>query len=136
MPHGDGTPAEIERADWDEIDQPAVHTRLTTRLLGRTRASGLHSESTDRLFVIKGLVSIVFYGARRGSPTHGLLNEFKGSKRNPGLLVIPPHLFNGSKVIGMDEAYVVNMPSSMCAHDNPDALDMPCDDPRAYEVVP
>ena len=97
--------AEIARVDWDEIDQPVVHTHLTTTLAGRTRAWGLHSESTDRLFVVKGLVSIVVYDARRRSPTHGLLNEFKVSERNPGLLVIPPQLFHGWKVIGADEAY-------------------------------
>ena len=102
----------------------------------RIRAWGLHQHSTDRLFVVSGLVSLVVFDGRSDSPTSGALNEFKVSERNPGLLVIPPNLYHGWKNIGTTEAFIINMPSSQYDYDGPDALDLPYDSPRAPEIVP
>jgi len=136
VPHEDGTVAEVARVDWEEVDEPIVHTHVTTTQPGRVRAWGLHRQSTDRLFVVKGLVSIVVYDGRIGSPTQGVLNEFKVSERNPGLLVIPPNLYHGWKVIGTEEAFIINMPTSAYDHSQPDALDLPYESPEAPKIVP
>ena len=134
--HEDGVLTEVTRATWPEIDSPIVQTHITTTLPGRIRAWGLHQRSTDRLFVVKGLVSIVVYDPRAGSPTQGSINEFKVSERNPGLLIIPPNLFHGWKVIGVDEAFIINMPSNCYDYDQPDALDLPYDAAEAPSMVP
>ncbi len=136
VPHEDGTVAEVARAAWSEIDLPVLQVHITTTLPGRTRAWGLHQASTDRLFVVCGLVSIVVYDGRQDSPTCGSVNEFRVSERNPGLLVIPPNLFHGWRNIGTDEAYIINMPSSQYDHDEPDALDLPYESPEAEAIVP
>ena len=136
VPHEDGTVAEVARASWEELDDPVVQVHVTTTFAGRTRAWGLHQASTDRLFVVKGLVSIVVYDGRDTSPTCGLVNEFRVSERNPGLLVIPSNLYHGWKNIGIDEAFIINMPSVEYAHDRPDALDLPYDSSNAIELVP
>jgi dTDP-4-dehydrorhamnose 3,5-epimerase len=136
VPHEDGTLAEIARVAWEEIDLPIVQVHLTTTYAGRTRAWGLHEASTDRLFVVSGLVSIVVYDGREDSPTYKCLNEFRVSDRNPGLLVIPPNLYHGWKNIGVDEAFIINMPSNQYDHDHPDALDLPYDSPAAEHIVP
>ena len=136
VPHEDGTVAEIARARWDEIDLDILQVHLTTTLPGRMRAWGLHQASTDRLFVVKGLVSIVVYDGRVDSPTCGSVNEFRVSERNPGLLVIPPNLYHGWKNIGVNEAFIINMPSSQYEHHGPDALDLPYESAAAAEIVP
>jgi dTDP-4-dehydrorhamnose 3,5-epimerase len=136
VPHEDGTVTEVAREVWPEIEDPIVHTHVTTTQPDRIRAWGLHRQSTDRLFVVKGLVSIVVYDGRIGSATQGLLNEFKVSERNPGLLVIPPNLYHGWKVIGTEEAFIINMPTSAYDHSQPDALDLPYDAPQAPTIVP
>lgn len=136
VPHEDGTVAEIARAQWPEIDLDIVQVHLTTTLPGRMRAWGLHQGSTDRLFVVKGLVSIVVFDGREASPTFGSVNEFRVSERNPGLLVIPPNLYHGWKNIGIDEAYIINMPSAQYDHHGPDALDLPYESAAAAEIVP
>ncbi len=136
VPHEDGTVAEIARTDWPQVDQPIVHVHVTTTEPGRIRAWGLHQRSTDRLFVVKGLVSIVVYDGRLDSPTRGCLNEWKVSERNPGLVVIAPNLYHGWKNIGTSEAFIVNMPSLAYDHDAPDALDLPYDSPEAGRIVP
>ena len=136
VPHEDGVLTEIARTDWDEVAQPIVQAHLTTTEPGRIRAWGLHRESTDRLFVVRGLVSIVVYDGRVDSPTCGVVNEFKVSERNPGLLVIPPNLFHGWKTIGTEESFVVNMPSNAYDYDSPDALDLPYDSDDAQVLIP
>jgi dTDP-4-dehydrorhamnose 3,5-epimerase len=136
VPHEDGTVSEVARASWSEIDRPIVQVHVTTTQPGRIRAWGLHRESTDRLFVANGLVSIVVYDGRRDSPTFGAINEFKVSERNPGLLVIAPGLYHGWKNMGTTEAFIINMPSSQYDYDHPDALDLPYESPRARDIVP
>lgn len=136
VPHEDGTVSEVARTAWSEIDLPIVQVHITTTYAGRTRAWGLHRASTDRLFVVRGLVSIVVYDGRIGSSTEGMCNEFRLSERNPGLVVIPPNLYHGWKNIGVDEAFIINMPSSLYHHEEPDALDLPYDAPEAEKVVP
>ena len=136
VPHEDGILVEIARAEWPELAQPIVQVHLTTTLAGRMRAWGLHQRSTDRLFVVKGLISLVVYDGRLDSPTLGLVNEFKISERNPGLVVIPPNLYHGWANIGIDEALIVNMPSVQYDYEGPDALDLPYDSARAPDIVP
>lgn len=136
VPHEDGTVTEVARRSWAEIDHDIVHVHVTTTQPGRIRAWGLHQRSTDRLVVVKGLVSIVVYDGRNESPTKGALNEFKVSERNPGILVIPPRLYHGWKNLGTDEAFIINMPTSQYDYDEPDALDLPYDAPAASTVVP
>jgi dTDP-4-dehydrorhamnose 3,5-epimerase len=136
VPHEDGTLVEVARAQWPEIDLPIVQVHVTTTLPTRVRAWGLHQRSTDRLFVVRGLVAFVVYDGREDSPTYECLNEFRLSERNPGLLVIPPNLYHGWKNIGVDEAFVINMPSSQYDHNAPDALDLPYESPLAKRIVP
>jgi dTDP-4-dehydrorhamnose 3,5-epimerase len=136
VPHEDGVVTEVARASWPEIELPIVQVHVTTTQPGRIRAWGLHRHSTDRLFVVSGLVSFAVFDGRLDSTTAGALNEFKVSERNPGLLVVPPNLYHGWKNIGTTEASIVNMPSSQYDYDGPDAFDLPYDAPLAPEIVP
>src|SRR4051794_35892531 len=68
VPHEDGHLSEVARANWDMIAGPVVQVHLTTTFAGRIRAWGLHQRSTDRLFVVSGLVKIVVFDGRRDSP--------------------------------------------------------------------
>ncbi|HVA07163.1 MAG TPA: dTDP-4-dehydrorhamnose 3,5-epimerase family protein [Acidimicrobiales bacterium] len=136
VPHEDGFLTEVARQAWSEIDQPIVQVHVTTTFPEHIRAGGMHQNSTDRLFVVCGLVSIVVFDGREGSPSFGQVNEFRVSERNPALLVIPPMLYHGWKNIGMDEAFIINMPSNQYRYDSPDALDLPYESLKAEEVVP
>ena len=136
VPHEDGHVAEVARASWDIIGGPVVQVHTTTTFAGRVRAWGLHQRSTDRLFVVNGLVRIVVFDGRLDSPTCGHVNEFTLSEKTPGLLVIPPNLYHGWKNIGTVEAIIINMPSEMYDLEIPDALDLPYDSDAAVRIVP
>jgi dTDP-4-dehydrorhamnose 3,5-epimerase len=70
VPHDDGHVVEVARASWDVLGGPIVQVHTTTTLPGRLRAWGLHQVGTDRLFVVSGLVKIVIFDGRNGSPTY------------------------------------------------------------------
>ncbi len=120
VPHEDGHVTEVARASW-----PNSLIRLSRFMSPPICAWGLHQKSTDRLFVVSGLVTIVVFDGRRDSPTSGRVNEFTLSEKNPGLLIIPPNLYHGWKNIGTSEAIIINMPTRMYNYEAPDALDLP-----------
>lgn len=136
VPHEDGHMSEVARTSWDIIKSPVVQVHVTTTLPGRIRAWGLHRQTSDRLFVASGLVKIVVFDGRRGSPTFQKFNEFSVSDRNPGLLTIAPNLYHGWKNIGTTEAVIINMPDRMYNYESPDALDLPWDTDAAAATVP
>lgn len=136
VPHEDGVVCEVARASWDELVAPIVQVHITTTLPGRVRGWGLHQISTDRLFVVSGLVQFAVYDGRRSSETFGKLFELKVSEKNPGLLTIAPNLYHGWKNIGTTEASIINMPDRMYQYDKPDALDLPWDSEAARRLIP
>lgn len=136
VPHDDGYLTEVARASWEILGKPLVQVHITTTFSGRIRAWGLHQHLTDRLFVVLGLVKVVVFDGRQDSPTHGRINEFTASEKNPGLLIIPPKLYHGWKNIGPSEAVIINMPDRMYDHEQPDALDLPWDSDAAQKIVP
>ena len=136
VPHEDGHVTEVARASWDILSAPIVQVHVTTTFPGRIRAWGLHQFTTDRLFVVTGLVKIIIFDGRRDSSTYGKLNEFTVSEKNPGLVVIPPNLYHGWKNIGVSDAILINMPDRMYQYDAPDALDLPWDSADARQLIP
>jgi len=136
VPHEDGHLTEVARLDWGEIDSPIVQVHSTTTLPGRHRAWGLHQRSTDRLFVVCGLVKLAVFDGRRSSSTYGSVTEIMLSERNPGLLVVPPNLYHGWKNIGVTEAIILNMPTAAYDYEAPDALDLPWDSDAARQLIP
>jgi dTDP-4-dehydrorhamnose 3,5-epimerase len=135
VPHEDGHVSEIARADWEIMAQPIVQVHMTTTLPGRVRAWGLHRNTTDRLFVVCGLVQIVVFDGRTGSSTFGKFNEITVSDKNPGLLTIAPLLYHGWKNIGTSDAVIVNMPDRMYDYDAPDALELPWQTDAARRLI-
>ena len=136
VPHEDGHVVEVARADWPVLGGPVVQVHTTTTLPGRIRAWGLHQRSTDRLFVVSGLIRLAVFDGRTGSPSFGQVNSLLVSELSPGLLIVPPNLYHGWKNIGATEAVIINMPENLYDHENPDALDLPWDSPEAEALIP
>ena len=136
VPHEDGHVAEVARADWEIIGGPVVQVHTTTTFAGRIRAWGLHRRSTDRLFVVSGLVKFVVFDGRVDIGSSGAINEFIVSEKNPGLLIIPPNLYHGWKNIGTNEAVIINMPTVLYSYVAPDAFDLPWDSAEARNIIP
>jgi dTDP-4-dehydrorhamnose 3,5-epimerase len=134
--HTDGHVTEIIRSSWPEIQQPLVQVHVTTTLRGRVRGWGLHQRTTDRLFVVSGLIRFVCFDGRTDSPSHGAVNEIYTSDRSSGLLIIPPRVYHGWKNVGETESIIISMPSELYDHEAPDGADLDPFSPATRDIIP
>jgi dTDP-4-dehydrorhamnose 3,5-epimerase len=88
-----------------------------------------HKKQTDHFVFVKGMAKVVLYDARDKSPTQGEVNEFFMGEQNPMLLVIPPYVYHGMKGVGVEPAYLVNVPTEHYVYDDPDEFRVPAHDP-------
>ena len=70
--------------------------------------------------VVKGMMKVVLYDSREGSPTKGEVNEFFPGEHRPILLRIPPLVYHGFKAIGTEEALLINVPTETYNYKEPD----------------
>ena len=68
----------------------------------------LHTEMTLNYAVPVGMVKLVCFDDRPGSPTHGVLQEVHVGELNYALVTIPPLVWNGFKGEGTVPALVAN----------------------------
>lgn len=68
----------------------------------------LHKRMTLNYTVVSGMIKLVLYDDREGSPTRGELQELFTGEENYALVTIPPGVWNGFKGIGVKPAIVAN----------------------------
>ena len=86
---------------------------------GVIKAWHLHTEMTLNYAVVAGVVKLVLYDGREGSPTCGEVLELFIGQENYQLVKIPPHVWNGFKGVGTQMAILANC--STIPH-NPDEI--------------
>lgn len=104
----------------DEIFIEFGQVYVTTAYPGVVKAWHFHRHQTDNMTVIRGMMKIVLYDDRVKSPTYREINEFFSGVHNPMLLRIPNGIYHGFKCISEEEAMVVNIPTKVYNHDDPD----------------
>jgi len=78
---------------------------------GVIKAWHLHRRMTLNYAVPRGMIKLVLYDDREGSPTKGELMEIFSGEDAYALVTIPPLVWNGFKGIGVHPAYVANCAS-------------------------
>jgi len=68
----------------------------------------LHTEMTLNYAVVAGMIKLVLYDDREGSPTRGEIQELFVGDENYCLVKVPPLVWNGFKGVGPREAIVAN----------------------------
>ena len=71
----------------------------------------LHQRMTLNYAVISGMIKLVLFDDRHGSPSQGKLQEIFTGEDNYTLVTIPPLVWNGFKGIGAEPAIVANCAS-------------------------
>ncbi|HUR32959.1 MAG TPA: hypothetical protein VM032_04135 [Vicinamibacterales bacterium] len=133
---GTGQLTEVYRRDW-QLDDAAVDQVFQVVLLpGRISAWHAHAHTLDRLFVAEGQARIVLYDARSGSPTQGLVNEFKVGEHRPALVIVPPRIWHGVQNMGECNARVINLVDQAYRYATPDHWRIPADSPHVPFTFP
>jgi dTDP-4-dehydrorhamnose 3,5-epimerase len=68
----------------------------------------LHKIMALNYAVVSGMIKLVLYDDREGSPSRGQLQEIFTGQDNYALITIPPNVWNGFKGIGTIPAIVAN----------------------------
>ncbi len=130
IPDERGRLMEMLRAD-DEIFMKFGQVYMTTAYPGVVKAWHYHKKQWDHFVVVKGMMKVVLYDGREGSPTYQEINEFFMGDHHPILLQIPPRVCHGFKCVSETEAIVVNIPTEIYHHDQPDEFRL---DPHSKEI--
>ncbi|KPL16986.1 MAG: dTDP-4-dehydrorhamnose 3,5-epimerase [candidate division Zixibacteria bacterium SM23_81] len=128
IPDERGRLMEILRCD-EETFEKFGQVYVTTTYPGVVKGWHYHKVQTDNVAVIHGMLKLVLYDAREGSPTKGEVNEFFLGIHNPMLVQIPKGVYHGWKCIGLEEAVVVNSPTEPYNYEKPDEYRVPFDSP-------
>jgi len=119
IPDERGFLMEMLRCD-DEFYQKFGQVYLTVAYPDVVKGWHYHKLQTDHFVCVKGMLKVVLYDGREGSPTHGEVNEFFLGEKNPTLVVIPPLVLHGMKGIGTEPAYLINVPTEPYNYKEPD----------------
>jgi dTDP-4-dehydrorhamnose 3,5-epimerase len=129
IPDERGRLMEIMRTDAEHY-LPIAQIYMTTNYPGVVKAWHYHKKQTDQMTCVKGMVKVVLYDNRDGSPTKGEVNEFFVGEHNPMLTRIPAGVYHGWKCISEGESVVVNCPDQLYDYKNPDEHRAAFDDPN------
>jgi dTDP-4-dehydrorhamnose 3,5-epimerase len=129
IPDERGRLMEILRSDWP-VFKKFGQVYMTTNYPGVVKAWHYHKKQTDMVACVKGMVKLVLFDGREGSPTHREVNEFFIGEHNPTLVVIPPGVYHGWKCISESESVVINCPDELFDYEHPDEHRAPYDDPN------
>ncbi len=110
---------EILRAD-DEGFRKFGQVYMTTTYPGVVKAWHLHKVQDDNFCCVKGMVKLVLYDGRDGSPTNGTVKEYFIGDHNPLLVRVPAGVHHGWKCISQEESVVVNVPTEAYNAASPD----------------
>lgn len=124
-----GRLVEMLRSD-DEFFERFGQAYLTTAYPGVVKAWHYHEKQVDHFVCVHGMMKVVLYDDREGSPTRGLLNEFFLGVHHPLLLRIPAGVYHGFKCISECEALIVNIPTEVYHYAEPDEFRIDAHDPR------
>ncbi|MBD3161801.1 MAG: dTDP-4-dehydrorhamnose 3,5-epimerase [Candidatus Latescibacteria bacterium] len=127
IPDERGFLMEILRSD-DPFYEKFGQAYLTVAYPDVVKGWHYHKIQTDHFCAIRGMAKVVLYDDREGSETRGEVNEFFMGERNPILLRIPAGVLHGMKGIGVEPAYILNIPTEVYRYDDPDEHRVPAHD--------
>lgn len=119
IPDERGRLMELLRAD-DEIFVKFGQVYLTTAYPGVVKGWHYHKVQVDNFVCVRGMIKLVLYDAREASPTRGEINEFFIGDHNHLLVQIPALVYHGFKCVSEHEAIIVNCPTEVYRHADPD----------------
>lgn len=119
---------EIFREDWHSFDTDPAMAYYSLSYSGVVRAWHRHTRGqVDHFVCPSGQIKIGIYDDRKDSATRQEVNEFVIGEHNQRLIRIPGDCWHGFKVVGSDEAILINFPTKLYDYDDPDEERLPPD---------
>ncbi len=119
IPDERGRLFEMLRKD-DPIFRKFGQVYCTTVNYGVVKGWHYHKKQYDNFVCVGGMIKLVAFDDRPGSPTKGTANEFFIGTHNPLLVQIPPRVLHGFKGLTEPESVVINVATEPYHHGRPD----------------
>jgi len=126
IPDERGRLMEIMRSD-EESFVKFGQAYMTSNYPSVVKAWHYHKTQCDNVVCIKGMIKLVLFDKREGSPTHGRLNEIFLGDHNHKMVHIPAGVWHGWKCISETESLVIDLPTELYDYKNPDEFRLPFD---------
>jgi dTDP-4-dehydrorhamnose 3,5-epimerase len=130
IPDERGRLMEMLRQD-DEFFKGFGQVYLTTAYPGVVKAWHYHRKQWDHFVCVRGMMKVVLFDSREGSPTRGEVNEFFMGEHRPILVQIPPLVYHGFKCVSDYEAIIINTPTELYNYKTPDEFRV---DPHGNDI--
>jgi dTDP-4-dehydrorhamnose 3,5-epimerase len=119
IPDERGRLMEILRND-EEMFVKFGQVYMTTTYPQVVKAWHFHKKQDDFITCVKGMLKLVLFDDRDGSPTRGEVNQFFIGDYNPMVVKVPKMIYHGWKCISETEALAINIPTEPYDRENPD----------------
>ena len=114
---------EIFRQDWNDLlpDFDLKQVLISQSKPGIIRAWHRHLRNQiDLFFVLKGTVRICAFDGDKNSESFGQLVEIISNCEVPEIIMMPGHLWHGTKNIGSETSETIYFINNLYDYDNPD----------------
>ena len=119
---------EVFRNDWNEYNISPEMSYYSMTYPGIIRAWHRHLEGQIDHFVCpEGRIKVGVYDDRVDSRTQGELNTFVIGEHNQQVIRIPGECWHGFKVVGNEQALLLNFPTNLYDYEDPDEERLPPD---------
>jgi dTDP-4-dehydrorhamnose 3,5-epimerase len=129
IPDERGRLFEILRSD-DEGFVRFGQVYATTTYPGVVKAWHLHKVQDDNFCCVRGMVKLVLYDGRDGSPTRGTVSEYFIGDHHMLLVRVPAGVHHGWKCISDTESLVINVSTEPYHAASPDEYRVDWDSPE------
>ena len=129
VPKSNGYLTELFRTSWADGNAHIDQVFQVVHEPGAISAWHTHAATTDRLFVAYGSARIVLYDGRDGSPTRGVVNEFRFGTIRPALVTVPPRVWHGVQNSGSGPMILMNLVDRAYDYEDPDHWRIASDSP-------
>lgn len=111
----------------DFWEQPYAYAYQTTIRPGFLKGWFVHERKDDRYHIVSGELLVLLYDDRPDSPSRGTWMKLVLSDRTARQVYIPRGVWHLSLNIGLSDAVLVNLPTSLYNHADPDRFHIPFD---------
>ncbi|MDO8964773.1 MAG: dTDP-4-dehydrorhamnose 3,5-epimerase family protein [Coriobacteriia bacterium] len=129
IPDDRGMLMEMWRSD-DPDFQAFGQVYMTVVYPGVVKAWHYHRKQTDHFVCVSGMAKVGLYDPREDSPTKGEVQTVYLGWQRQALLIIPPGVYHGFTPAGPEPASIINIPTELYDHADPDEFRRPFDDPE------
>lgn len=125
-----GSLFEMFNDDLEFWDTPVVYAYQFSIRRGQVKGWARHEHKDDRYTLITGEALVLLYDGRAGSPTAGVTQHVVLSGRATRQLFIPRGVWHLSVNIDEGETCLVNFPTAVYHHEDPDRFLLPWNSPE------